>query len=159
MGIKARLLLVFALGDDMKTILISFCLLIMFTVQATALEGNKGIGIVAGQPTGLTVKYWLDNARAVDGAVAWALNGHEEIYIHGDYLYHFTWEIPEALFYCGGGGRIKIDSDGHIGVRAPFGLSYLFPFADVFIEVAVILNLFPNTVIDPNLGLGGRYYF
>jgi hypothetical protein len=66
-------------------------------------------------------------------------------------------------YYCGIGARILL-RDGHdsrFGVRIPIGLDYVFEDAriDVFIEVAPIVNLIPDTEFNLTDGVGARFWF
>jgi hypothetical protein len=60
------------------------------------------------------------------------------------------------------GGRIRFeDNDSRVGVRVPVGLAYLFEGepVDLYIEVAPILDLTPDTGFSMNGGIGARYFF
>jgi hypothetical protein len=37
-------------------------------------DEDFGLGLILGEPTGLSLKYWFDEERAVDGALAWSLS-------------------------------------------------------------------------------------
>ncbi len=76
-------------------LLLSFCML-FGSAQAAAPHGNTGLGIVLGDPTGITVKHWMDSRSAIDGGLAYALS--DFVLIYGDYLYHFN-------IHPGGGGK------------------------------------------------------
>jgi hypothetical protein len=125
-----------------------------------------GIGVIAGEPTGLSFKQWLSGATAVDGALAWSFNEPSAFNLHVDYLYHVvsagSLRIPGWKFYIGIGGRFKLEEDDtRFGMRVPLGVTYLFktsPF-DFFLEIAPILDLAPGTEMRMNGGFGIRYYF
>jgi len=58
-----------------------------------------------------------------------------------------------------GRGR-RNDHDELLGVRVPFGLTYLFaksPF-DIFAEIVPILDLVPDTDFGLNGAIGVRFY-
>jgi hypothetical protein len=137
-------------------------------------KGVLGVGLVIGEPTGVSAKYYLSDDRAIDAAVGGAIVGRG-IQAHADFLWH-PWILEQkesfALpLYLGVGGRILDhnggggdDDDVHIGVRAPVGV--LFDFTkvplDVFAEVAGVLDF--RTEGDTfgvalNAGIGARYYF
>ncbi|HLR33445.1 MAG TPA: hypothetical protein VK074_13230, partial [Fodinibius sp.] len=64
-------------------------------------------------------------------------------------------------FYYGIGGRVILaDNDAVIGARIPVGLNYLFDNSPVglFLEVAPIFNLAPETDFDVDGALGVRFY-
>ena len=130
--------------------------------------GNFGLGIIVGEPTGLSGKLWLSGRSAIDGAVAWSLSDDEAFHLHGDYILHnfnlIKVERGSMPFHFGIGGRIKFRDEPHddiIGIRIPLGLNYLFEAAplDVFLEVVPMLDLVPDTDFDVAGGLGIRYYF
>ena len=53
------------------------------------------------------------------------------------------------------------DDDTKVGIRIPLGVDYIFaesPF-DVFVEIAPILNLVPETEFDWSGGVGARFWF
>ena len=57
--------------------------------------------------------------------------------------------------------RLKAEEETVLGVRIPFGLAYWFESQpiEVFLEIAVILDLAPATELDLGAGLGIRYFF
>lgn len=129
--------------------------------------GNFGLGVILGEPTGISGKLWISGKSAVDGAAAWSLGNNEALHLHADYLLHnFTLiEVDKGRlpFYYGIGGRIRFadNGDDYIGVRVPLGLAYLFEGAplDIFLEVVPILDLAPDTDFDLNAAIGIRYFF
>ncbi len=100
------------------------CLIAMAGIARTA-SADVGLGVVAGEPTGISFKTWMSDTDAIDAAAGWSLGKNE------------------------------------LGVRIPLGLDYVFqeaPF-DVFIEVAPIVNLVPETEFDLSGGVGVRFWF
>ena len=137
-------------------------------LAATPSEGGPfGLGIIVGEPTGISAKLRLGGTNAVDGAVAWSLDGSDDLHLHADYLWHNYNVIPvqkgRLPLYFGIGGRLQFreDRDDTIGVRFPVGLEYIFATApfNVFAEVAGILDLNPDTDFDVNGGFGVRFIF
>ncbi len=130
-------------------------------------HGNFGIGVILGEPTGLSAKMWTSENTAFDLGVAWSFSGNGHFHIHGDYLFHnfglFDVSKGSLPLYFGIGARMlfRDNADDKIGVRIPIGLEYFFdgvPLA-VFGEVVPILDLAPSTEFDINGGLGIRFYF
>ncbi|MEX0779381.1 MAG: hypothetical protein WD037_06585 [Balneolales bacterium] len=124
-----------------------------------------GLGVVVGEPSGVTAKLWLDNGNALAGVGAWSMRGNGQVHFHLDY-HRQNFEAlqvtqGELAFYYGLGGRILAGDINRIGVRVPFGLTYLFADdpLEVFVELAPILDLSPATEFSGNSGLGIRYYF
>ncbi|WP_233505466.1 hypothetical protein [Rhodohalobacter sp. SW132] len=127
--------------------------------------GNVGIGIMFGEPTGLSVKAWTSSRTALNIGAAWSLSGRNEaIHLHADYLFH-SWfgdvNRGQLGFYYGIGARAIFAGDPTAGVRIPLGLNYVFensPF-DLFVEAVPILDLTPDTEFAGNGAFGIRYYF
>jgi hypothetical protein len=124
-----------------------------------------GLGVLLGEPTGISAKARLDEVSAIDAAVAWSFVDEGSFYFHADYLYHFT-DVLHAYpgdlpLYVGVGGKVSLREDPLVGVRVPFGIAYEFDPAplDVFLEVAPGVGLFPETSLNIGGGIGIRYYF
>ena len=140
--------------------------LIVLVLATSALAGNVGLGVMAGEPTGLSLKVWSGSRTAFDAAAGWSVGHDDWIYVHGDYLWHrYELDVDEGSlpFYFGIGARVLVheDHDSRVGVRVPLGLDYLFANHrwDIFIEVAPIIDLTPDTEFDVGGGVGARYYF
>ncbi|MCB0408549.1 MAG: hypothetical protein KDD34_10110, partial [Bdellovibrionales bacterium] len=58
----------------------------MFSLSAYAANKRFGLGIVLGEPTGLSGQYWLSKNRAIDGAAAWSLNEESSFILQSTYL-------------------------------------------------------------------------
>lgn len=152
-----------------RIILISILLTVVLFSSANARTGgNFGLGIIVGEPTGLSGKLWMSGRSAVDGGVSWSFTDNASFHLHADYLLHnfalIEMERGSLPLYFGIGGRIKFaegDRDDKISIRIPVGLDYLFEAAplDVFIELVPMLDLAPDTDFDFAGGLGFRYYF
>lgn len=153
--------------DFIKTITLSFVFLFLISGTASAQAhrgdgGNFGLGVMLGEPTGVSVKSWNSERTAFDIGGAWSLGRGEALHLHADFLWHSWFDDTEELaFYYGIGGRVIFTDDAHAGVRVPFGLNYVFrnvPF-DLFVEAAPILDLTPDVEFAGNGALGIRYYF
>ena len=124
-----------------------------------------GLGLIIGEPTGISGKYWVSRENAVDGAIAWSFRREGRFHIHADYLDHF----PDAIhsterfpLYIGIGARIAGGhGEGLLGIRFVGGIAFWprkIPL-DVFLELSPILDLIPATELSANIGLGVRYFF
>lgn len=149
-------------------------LLVFFALAATLLSGGAvraqerdfGLGIIIGDPIGLSAKVWLDRERAFDFAAAWAVHGdHAHLYAHADYLLHADLNTlgrgrHPLLFYYGLGVRVQ-EREDRVGARLPLGLDFLPRKAplEIFGEIVPVLDLLPGTAFDLEAGLGIRYYF
>ncbi len=149
-------------------VLIVVATIMIMTSTAAAQNGGFGLGIMVGEPTGLSWKQWLSGRTALDGGLAWSLDNDAEMHIHVDYIFHYYDAIKaddvRIPAYYGIGGRIKMGDKHHddwIGVRIPLGLNYQLKSAplDFFIEMVPILDLAPDTDFDLNAAIGVRYFF
>ena len=152
---------------------IAIIVLLLATASANArTQDDFGIGIILGEPTGLSIKYWIDEEIAIDGALAWSYSENDSLQLHGDYLVHNydVFEVEEMPFYYGIGARLKFkDDDGRgrnehdamFGIRVPVGITYLFDDypLDLFFELVPVLDLSPDVDLDINAALGLRLYF
>lgn len=157
----------------MKTFIYS--ILILASVSFSTVSGKTlGLGVIVGEPTGISAKYWLNQTNAIDGAVAWSFEGRNSLHIHTNYLWHnysIINQPSDARFpvYYGVGARVKFrnsnsgrgSSGDKIGIRVPVGVSYIFdqhPF-DIFAEIVPILDLAPSSGFSLNAAIGARFYF
>ena len=138
-------------------------LVLIITFGTTYGQGKFGLGIILGEPTGISAKVWMSGATAIDGAVAWSFANESAFHIHADFLIHnfdvFSKVVP---LYYGIGGRIKFrDNETRLGVRIPVGVAYDIPSTqiDLFLEIVPLLNLNPSTSFTLNGAIGGRFYF
>ena len=151
-------------GDSMKLILV---IIIMFTTSSLLANTNQlGAGLMLGNPTGLNAKYWLDDDKAIDGGLAFSFGKHTDFSIHSDYLLHkksaFFFNDVHALdLYYGLGGRFEFADSLELGLRVPVGVAHRFTDrpADIFGEVAPILDFIGTTGLELHLAVGARYYF
>lgn len=152
----------------MKKFVLLIVFIFCFSGLAKSQKSGIGLGIMFGEPTGLSFKGWISERSAIDGGLGWSFVNEGSVQIHVDYLYHFynVFETPNLPLYLGVGGRIKMkntehNTDTRIGVRVPFGMSYQFDEApvDVFLEIVPILDLNPSTSGSINAAIGVRYYF
>lgn len=145
-----------------KSILIA--VIAVLSIGLSAQDTGFGAGLLIGEPTGLSAKYWLSSNDALDGGVAWSMtNGW--FHIHADYIRHFFDVIPVEVgqlpLYAGIGARIGFGTDVIIGARIPLGINYLFEDypLDIFLEVVPGILLTPDTKFDMGGGIGVRYWF
>jgi hypothetical protein len=153
-----------------RTIVFLLLTVVTFYGSVGAQDSGFGLGIILGEPTGLSLKQWVDGNTAIDGAIAWSFGKHDALHLHADYLVHnfklFKMEQGKLPLYYGIGGRIKFEENGHdeetkIAVRIPVGISYILANSplDIFLEIAPLLDLTPSTEFDLNGAIGIRYFF
>jgi len=132
-----------------------------------AQDGGTGLGILVGEPAGISFKTWISGRSALDAGLAWSFYSGG-FHSHADYLWHnfMLFKLEEGKgklpLYMGVGGRVKVSGkELLLGVRVPIGLVYIFPGdrIDIFLEAAPVLNLLPGTGFDLNAGAGIRYFF
>lgn len=134
----------------------------------TRAKGTFGIGVVLGEPTGVSGKYWLSEQTAIDGAFGYSFGDRFRVSL--DYLVHTNaFEAPEFPLYYGVGGAISGDrgyiaksrsGDFALGVRGVVGVSYLFKRAplDAFLEIAPIVFIAPPLGLSIDFCFGIRVY-
>jgi len=120
------------------------------------------LGIIIGEPTGLSAKQNLGGNKALDAAAAWSFSGEKSLSLHSDYLWFrndvFKVEKGRLPLYYGVGARLKLQDKSVIGARFPIGLQYFFPAErfTIFLEIAPVLDLLPDTDFDLNAAIGFR---
>jgi len=139
--------------------------------------GAFGLGLIVGEPTGVSGKLYLSRKHAVDGAIGLGFSDGRGIHVHADYLWHplVLTQTPsfDLPLYLGIGGRVQShgkrnDREEHLAIGPRFVVGLLFAFRtapiDVFLEAAVGVDLVatdetPRDGLTIDLGAGIRYYF
>ncbi len=148
---------------------IFMCVLLLVPYQAFSEDSPFGLGIMLGEPTGISAKHWLTGSTAIDGGMAWSFADETRMHVHCDWLMHnfsiladeFDIDKGKMPLYYGIGGRLKFDDDTRAGVRFVIGVAYMFekaPF-DMFFEIAPVMDIAPETELAGNAFLGGRFWF
>jgi len=137
----------------------------MLCSAVAAQDSGFGLGVIVGEPTGLSGKLWIGSSTAIDGAVAWSFGNKSTLYLHADYLFHnfdlFKVEKVKVPVYFGIGSRIKFEDNSKVGVRIPVGIDYILTGTplDIFLELVPLLDLAPSTEFGFNGAIGIRYLF
>ncbi|MFN0149328.1 MAG: hypothetical protein ACKVU1_01285 [bacterium] len=145
---------------------------------ALGMQNRLGLGVMAGEPTGVTAKWWMGKASAIGAGAAWSFRNDDEVVFHADYLLHrFGWSKAERdidegglPFYFGLGGQLRMADDGpdagtngdtSFGLRMPLGLSWLNSTTqlEMFGEAVPGLELTPDTDLTVGGAIGMRYTF
>ena len=150
-----------------RLMLIGFLFLSNTPVMANG-GRDLGVGVTLFDPSGLTMKKWLDKTHAFDAAIGW---GSEYVYLHANYLIHELAVVREGKvtldLYYGIGGRFidrddnnKNDDKQRLGIRIPGGAEVFFRSTrlGVFGEVALLLDLIEETSTGAGVSIGVRYY-
>jgi hypothetical protein len=149
----------------MKVVPMIMFVLMILAPQARAQNHGFGLGLILGEPTGLSAKTWVSSTNAVDFGLAWSFRRSGYLHIHADYLWHFPGAVESRerfVPYVGLGGRLGGgDNRGVLGLRISGGIAWWPRSApiDVFLEIAPILDLVPATELSMNGGIGARLYF
>jgi hypothetical protein len=143
-------------------------LLATVLVSAPALankHGDLGLGVVFGEPTGITGKMWLNGRSAVDAGLSYSFKSYFQVY--ADHLWHFPWTLKgrdtnvPLLPYVGIGAGVYFGNDVRATVRIPLGIEWQtseLPLG-VFLEFVPGLRFAPDMDADFGGGIGVRYYF
>src|SRR5882672_1465362 len=75
--------------------------------------GKFGVGVLIGEPMAASVKYWMNDSLALDGAAGWSFRRDTDFYLHADVLWHQFDLIPVSrgrlpvYFGVGAMGRFR----------------------------------------------------
>lgn len=157
---------------SISVLVLFFCMGVQNS-HAQKSQDKVGIGLMAGEPTGLSFKAWTSGTNAFDAGLAWSLGRYDAINLHADYLWH-NFEVFNRVesgqmpIHYGIGGRIVFaddypdpgDNKAVLGARIPVGINYLIDDSPIglFFEVAPIFNLIPETDFDVDGAIGIRFY-
>lgn len=148
----------------MKKLTLLLFVFLAFTTISNA-QGKFGLGVILGEPTGVSGKLKLSQSSAIDGAVGLSFYKYSSLHIHADYLQNVTNIGNQVPLYIGIGGRIKMRNtdkgeDLRLAARVPIGIVYE-PTAtpiDIFLEVVPMLEITPEVNINWNSAIGLRFY-
>lgn len=137
-------------------------------------KGTIGVGIILGEPTGVSARLYLQDDQAIQAAAGFAFIGGG-LHVHADYVFHpVVFQTRDSFVlagYVGPGARLIQYRDGRerrsfaLGARAVGGLLFDFTVPlDAFVEVGGVLEYdFADEDgglgITLNVGAGVRYYF
>ena len=154
-------------------------LCLFLAVQGSvAQERRFGLGVIIGEPTGISAKLWTSPVNAFDFGLGWSMggdrigkydgyyNGGSRVHFHMDYLWHSFEAIHSTErfpLYYGIGGRINTGAgyNSSLAVRGVLGIAWL-PRAtpiDVFLELAPSLQLTSSTGFVIDAVFGAIYFF
>lgn len=164
----------------MKNILICSAIMFFIIISAkpiAAQDHGFGMGIILGEPTGLSAKLWTSSNNAFDFGFGVGLGGDRikyngiydnsgRVHFHMDYLWHSFNAISSTEkfpLYYGIGGRFNTSGgyEDSFGIRGVFGIAW-FPHntpIDVFFELVPVFQVTPLTGLGVDAGIGIRYFF
>jgi hypothetical protein len=154
---------------------LGLCLAVQSSI---AQDRGFGLGLIIGEPTGISAKAWTSSDNAFDFGLGWSVggdrignykgsyNGGSRVHVHVDYLWHAFEAIrsSERLpLYYGFGVRMNSGAgyDGSVALRGVFGIVWMPHHTplDVFLELVPSLQITTTTGFGIDAGLGARYYF
>jgi|SRR6056297_558020 len=150
----------------MNIIRLSLFLISLFflstSLHAQSRPGSTELGVILGEPTGISAKFWQSGSSAIDAAAAWSFGKEESLHLHASYLKHkpLEAEAGSLYLYYGIGARALFADDPRFGARIPVGLQYNIEDTrlSLFFEVAPTFDLVPATDFGVNGGIGVRYF-
>lgn len=122
-------------------------------------EGQLELGGIINSPTGLSIKGWVSNQVAIDGALAFNVSeSFSNVYLHSDILFHshslnanLGLTDSNASAYYGAGVRISAgEYDEGVGIRFPGGVSYRLEDT----PLVTFFELAPNLEMTPDVWFG-----
>jgi hypothetical protein len=151
--------------------------LLFFTKPIIAQDHGFGLGLILGEPTGLSAKLWTSKINAFDFGLGVGVGGDRikyqgyydngsRVHFHMDYLWHSFNAITSTErfpLYYGLGARFNSGGgyEESIGIRGVFGIAW-FPHStpiDIFLELVPVLQITSATGLGIDAGLGIRYFF
>jgi hypothetical protein len=162
----------------MKYVVLFLCVLFL-SAHSQAQDRPLGLGVILGEPTGISAKYWTSGSNALAFGLGWSYeravwvwpNGRyhytdPRFHFHADYLWHSFGAIRSSErfpLYYGVGARMATGGveAGSLGVRGVVGIAWLprSTHLDVFLELAPTLLLVPSTDLSAGAGFGARVFF
>ena len=159
------------------TLAAAFGMLITLAKPIAAQDRGFGLGIILGEPTGLSAKLWTSQENAFDFGLGFSVggdrisykgdyNGGSRVHFHMDYLWHSFHAVNSTErfpLYYGIGGQFNSGAgyDASIGIRGVIGFAWLprsTPI-DIFVELVPVLQLTSSVGLGIDAGVGIRYFF
>lgn len=129
--------------------------------QAQDRQGNFGLGAQAGEPYGVTLRWYYTQQTVFETLASWEFDGEFALNIHQlaerrleDSPLNFSWG-PGLLI----GRREQPDAkDLLLGVSSRFGVNFFSGDFEVFLHLTPRLNVIINPRAELDGGIGLRYY-
>ena len=158
-----------------RTLLTALAIASICIGVASARPQGFGLGLMGGNPSGLSAKVWTSDRVALDAGLGYSLWYGRALHFHGDVLWHTNSLLQSSddgflPLYIGVGARVVMADnndypDMRIGLRVPFGLEYVFNSVPIglFVEVVPTFDVtgVPSShgFFGPSGSAGFRYYF
>ena len=156
----------------MKNLILCLACILTMVIPSTA-SGDFGLGLILGDPSGISAKISTGPVNSVNLVLGYDLNPHYygccrdngQFYMGGDYVW-YNYELIHVTkgrlpLYYGPGVNATFASNSAVGIRGVVGLEYQFagaPF-DLFIEIGPGIRVIPNTEGNMEAGFGSRFFF
>jgi hypothetical protein len=170
------------INRTLTTTLAALALVLTLAGGASAQGGSQsrrvGVGGMIGDPTGLSMKFRLHRAFAIDLGAGFGMISGNHFLVHTDFLWAlplFHWPKAEMFLHFGVGPKLAIFDSDHrrhvddpaydsglwVGVRAPVGLTWEFEQRrlDVFFEIAPGFWFVQDLWFDIDVAAGARFWF
>lgn len=149
----------------MKRVILILCAAFLST-NASAQKGDFGMGIILGNPTSVSVKYWTGKVTAIDASLGYRYGSANHLYLNTDFLFHL-WAVEKEegtiKMYLGTGAGLGFVSDLSFSIRAPVGAAMFLDNIpiELFAELVPTLQVFGEGDIRFRFEgyLGARWYF
>lgn len=140
-------------------------LAVLLTSPAAAVAAEVqmlSFGAVLGDPTGGTVKLWLDDALAIDAGIGYS----GDAAFWGDILWHDWRLLPQPAkgrlgLYLGAGPRLEASAEAQVGIRTIGGASWRLDAhsLEFFAEAGPVFRLSQGGGVNADGGVGVRLTF
>lgn len=130
--------------------------------QSARSQGQFGVGLQIGNPTGLTTKYYARKQVALVLLGSWNLD--KFLLFSSHIVYEHTIPDSPLLFFIGPGFFLgnrddKSDRDIEIGASSMFGLNFFVEHFEVFLQATPDLQVWPQRRAFVGGTVGIRYFF
>jgi len=87
-------------------------MVVLFTAVVSAQMSGTGIGLILGEPTGVSLKSWLSGNSALTVGAAWSFQHEGNLFLWADYTLHSfnitsDEDFRSLAFYYGIGGKLS----------------------------------------------------
>ena len=114
-----------------KIYLITIVLTVLFLTKINfAQQRGFGLGIILGEPTGISAKLWTNSGTAFDFGLGYSFTSSNSIlHLYADYVFHNSeWIRSDENFivYYGPGARLHLNEhESRLGVRGVIGILWI----------------------------------
>ena len=146
----------------MRRILSTCLTLLCAGAAAAAPPSGPGVGVILGDPTGGTFRYFLSGTRSLDLGIGFS----GDAAMWADHAWH-SWDMmpkPQSGdfdVWVSAGVRLETAPDPEFAARTMGGVSYWFPDhpVEVFATAGPVFQMTPVGSLGADGGVGVRFYF